>query len=45
MNTESDEKGWQFNLFKKRYPTYVYTIILAVFALIIYFWFKSATGM
>lgn len=42
MNTEVEKKGWQYHLFKKRYPAYVYTIVLVVFALIIYFWFKSA---
>jgi hypothetical protein len=32
------EKGWKFNLFKKKYPSWIYYIIFTLYSLVLFLW-------
>lgn len=44
MNDNEKENSLAYLLFKKRYPAWLYSVVVIVAAVIIYLWFRSATG-
>ncbi len=41
MSKEVKKEDWRYKLFKKRYPAWIYTVVLLAAALIFYFIFRS----
>jgi len=38
-------RDWKYNLFKKRYPSWIYILVLIIFALVIYLWIRNLAGV
>ncbi len=43
MNTS--ERNWKYYLLEKKYPSWIYVIVLAIWGIIIYLWVNSAAGI
>ncbi len=44
MGDDTIKNDWKYFLFKKKYPLWVYTIVLIVFVSLLYVWFRSSIG-
>lgn len=44
MSPNETENGLKYILFKKRYPAWIYSVVVIVAAIVIYLWFRSAIG-
>jgi len=40
MKTHQDKKGFRYQFFKREYPTWLYTIVVALWALGCYIWIE-----
>ena len=40
-----EQKGWKYYLFKKRYPPWIYTVVLAICAIAIYIWIRYLASL
>jgi len=40
MNTSETKKGFRYQFFQRQYPTWLYTIAIALFALGCYIWIE-----
>lgn len=45
MNDSDEMKGWKYYLLKKRYPAWIYAVVLGLFAVIIYIWIRYLLGI
>lgn len=43
-SNERGEKGFYYLLFKKRYPAWIYMVIVLCAAAIVYYWIQTGTG-
>lgn len=42
--SDTEEKGWKYFLFKKRFPIWIYIIIMLVCAVAMYIWILDLAG-